>query len=267
MLKIAVAGCGGRMGREISQIAHGADGVELVGGTERPSSPFIGSDLFTVAGIGSGGSKVVEDLSEIIDDIDALIDFTAPEATMSNFDIIAEKGKIMIIGTTGLTDEQKKHIKDNSGKARCVMAPNMSVGVNLMFKLVEEATKVIGSQYDIEIIDIHHNLKKDAPSGTAVRLGEICAKGTGRDMAKVGVYGRHGVTGERTKEEIAIMTLRAGDVVGEHTVIYAGQGERVEITHKAGSRKNFAVGAVRAVKWVSGKKMGLYDMQDVLGLR
>lgn len=267
MIKIAVTGCGGRMGREVGQEVISTDGMELAGGTEMPGHPAIGADLFTLMGIGTGGPPVKGDLKEIIGEVDAVIDFTSPEASMKHFDIAADVGKAIIIGTTGLSAEQVEYIRKKSGKARCVLAPNMSVGVNLMFKLVAEAVKAVGNDYDMEIIEIHHNLKKDSPSGTAVRLSEICAEGTGRDVSKVGVYGRKGFTGERKKEEIAIMSLRAGDVVGEHTVIFGGPGERLEITHKAGSRKNFAIGAVRAAQWVVGQKPGVYDMQDVLGLK
>ncbi len=267
MLKIAVTGCAGRMGREISSAIYSTDGVELAGGTEVSNSYAIGQGVFMLAGAGSGGPAVVDDLSKIIDDIDIVIDFTSPVATMKHFDLLADNGKSIVIGTTGLSPAMKDHMHSRAGDIRCVFAPNMSVGVNVMFRLVAEAVKIIGKEYDMEIIDIHHNKKKDAPSGTAERLAEICAKGAERDLEKVAVYGRHGETGERTKDEIGIMTLRAGDVVGEHTVIFAGPGERVEITHKAGSRMNFANGSVCAAKWLAGKEPGIYDMQDVLDLK
>jgi 4-hydroxy-tetrahydrodipicolinate reductase len=186
---------------------------------------------------------------------------------MNHFDIAANNGKAIVIGTTGFSAEEMERIKARSAEVRCVLAPNMSVGVNLMFKLVSEAARIIGSDYDIEIMEIHHNRKKDAPSGTAARLAEICARETGRDIEKAGVYGREGLTGERRKDEIGVMSLRAGDVVGEHTVIFGGTGERLEIAHKAGSRSNFAKGAVLAAIWLADKKPGIYDMQDVLGLK
>jgi len=266
-LRAGVMGCGGRMGEEICRIILETEGMELSGGTEVPDSPLIGMHLHTYILGKTGGPDIKDDINKIIEDIDVVIDFTRPEATIKNFDAIADSGKAIIIGTTGFSEEQLEHINSKKDKVRCVMAPNMSVGVNLMFKLVSEAAKVIGSTYDMEIIDIHHNKKVDSPSGTAARLAEICAKETGRDIGKVGNYGRHGIVGERTKDEIGIMSFRAGDVVGEHTVMFAGPGERVEITHKAGSRSNFARGAVRAAQWIEEQKPGIYDMQDVLGLR
>lgn len=255
------------MGTEICQIVMDTEGMELAGGTEAPGSPLIGMHLHAFVAGKTGGPDIKDDVSKIVDEIDVIIDFTVPGATIKNFDAIANKGKAIIIGTTGFSDEQLSHIQSRKGDVRCVIAPNMSVGVNLMFKLVAEAAKVIGKNYDMEIIDIHHNKKVDSPSGTAARLAEICARETGRDISKVGNYGRHGIVGERSKDEIGVMSFRAGDVVGEHTVMFAGPGERVEITHKAGSRSNFARGAVRAAQWITGQKPGIYDMQDVLGLR
>jgi 4-hydroxy-tetrahydrodipicolinate reductase len=270
MTKIGVIGCAGRMGRTICRSVVEDPESELAGGTERPGHEAVEKPLSLIVsdGVWAGDvPKISGDLSKIIDDLDAVIDFSIPEATIANFDLAVETGTSIVIGTTGFSEKEIDHINSKGSKVRCVMAPNMSVGVNLMFKLVAEAAKAIGSDYDMEILDIHHNKKKDAPSGTAVRLAEICAHETGRDLAKTGVYGREGNVGERTKEEIGIMTFRAGDVVGEHTVMFAGPGERVEISHKAGSRSNFALGAVRAAKWLSEQKPGLYDMQDVLGLR
>jgi 4-hydroxy-tetrahydrodipicolinate reductase len=269
MTKIGVIGCAGRMGRAICEAVVEDPETELAGGTERPGHELVGNPLSVI--ISDGGWKgevpvISDDLSKIIGDLDAVIDFSIPVATIANLDIAAETGTAIVIGTTGFSKREIDHIRSKSPEVRCVMAPNMSVGVILMFKLVAEAARAIGNDYDMEILDIHHNKKKDAPSGTAVRLAEICARETGRDLAKTGVYGREGNVGERTKEEIGIMTLRAGDVVGEHTVMFAGPGERVEISHKAGSRSNFALGAVRAAKWVTGQTPGLYDMQDVLGL-
>ncbi len=267
MQKIAVMGCSGRMGVEVARAVIATDGVELAGCTEMKGHHAIGSDILALIGAGAGGPAISGNLNDIIDGIDAVIDFTAPEAAMKHFDIAADNGKAIVIGTTGLSAEAMDRIKTRSAEVRCVMAPNMSVGVNLMFKLVSEAARIIGSDYDIEITEIHHNRKKDAPSGTAARLAEICARETGRDIAKDAVYGREGLTGERRKDEIGVMSLRAGDVVGEHTVIFGGTGERLEIAHKAGSRSNFAKGAVLAAKWLADKKPGIYDMQDVLGLK
>ena len=270
MTKIGVIGCAGRMGRTICQSVVDDPESILAGGTERRGHDAIGQSLSLIVSDGGWNGDaptIADDLSKIIGDLDAIIDFSIPEASIANFDLAVESGTAIVIGTTGFSENEIDHINSKSSKGRCVMAPNMSVGVNLMFKLVAEAAKIIGNDYDMEILDIHHNKKKDAPSGTAVRLAEICARETGRDIAKVGKYGREGNEGERPKDEIGVMTFRAGDVVGEHTVMFAGPGERVEISHKAGSRSNFARGAVLAAKWISNQKPGLYDMQDVLGLR
>lgn len=259
MLKIIVSGVAGRMGREIAQGVVECEGMELVGGLERKDHPAAGTTI--------SGCSVSNTLKEIIELGDVVIDFTSPVAALEHFNIAADYGKPMVIGATGFSKEQISAIKSRCGETSCVMAPNMSVGVNVMFKLAAEAVKALGSGYDMEIVEIHHRLKKDAPSGTAQRLAEICAEASNRDLEKVGVYGRHGLVGERKPEEIAVMSLRAGDVVGEHTLVFGGVGERLEITHRAGSRKNFAMGAIRAAEWVAGKKSGLYDMQDVLSLR
>jgi len=267
MQKIAVMGCSGRMGVEVARAVLSTDGVELAGCTEAKGHQAVGADSLALIGEGSGGPAISDDLGKIISEVDAVIDFTAPTAAMNHFDIAADNGKAIVIGTTGFSAEEMERIKARSAEVRCVLAPNMSVGVNLMFKLVSEAARIIGSDYDIEIMEIHHNRKKDAPSGTAARLAEICARETGRNIEKAGVYGREGLTGERRKDEIGVMSLRAGDVVGEHTVIFGGTGERLEIAHKAGSRSNFARGAVLAAIWLADKKPGIYDMQDVLGLK
>ncbi len=271
MLKVAVTGCAGRMGKEIARVVIAADGMELVGGTEYKGHESIGKDLLAYIGEGhetsGGGPKIAADLKEIVKETDVVIDFTLPESSIEHFNVAADGGKAIVIGTTGFSKEQVEKIHKRKNEVRCVVAPNMSVGVNAAFKLVSEAVKILGRGYDIEIVEMHHRLKKDAPSGTAAKLAEICAEGTKRDLAKVGVYGRHGMVGERKPDEIGIMTLRGGDVVGEHTVIFAGEGERLEITHRCTSRKNFAMGAVRAAAWVVEKQNGIYDMQDVLGLR
>jgi 4-hydroxy-tetrahydrodipicolinate reductase len=268
MLKVAVTGCAGRMGREIAALVAENKGMELVGGVERHGHPLIGTVLIQNPGSVFGGKeapKIHGDLKEIIGDIDMVIDFTNPESSMEHYRIVAEAGKGIVIGTTGFSSEQIKIMESYRDKAACVRSPNMSIGVNVMFKLVADAAKLL-SNYDMEIVEIHHKLKKDAPSGTAVRLAEILASETARDLSKVGVYGRHGIVGERKPEEIGVMSLRMSDVVGEHTVFFGGPGERVEITHKATDRKNFANGAVLAAGWLGGKKSGIYDMRDVLGL-
>ena len=266
-IRVGVTGIAGRMGREIANCILENPALSLAGGTERPGHPLIGADAFGPLGRGAGGPKIASHLKETINDVDVIIDFSTPEATMEHFAICRAAGKGIVIGTTGFSAEQVKEMDSHKAAIRCVRAPNMSIGVNVLFKVLADTARILGKSYDIEIMEIHHNLKKDSPSGTAMRLAEICARETGRDLDKVGVYGRHGITGERTKDEIAVMTLRMGDVVGEHTVYFAGQGERVELTHKATSRRNFAAGAVRAAEWLPGQNNGMYDMQDVLGLK
>jgi 4-hydroxy-tetrahydrodipicolinate reductase len=198
---------------------------------------------------------------------DVIINFTNPEASIGSLEFARAMGSAIVIGTTGLSPEQTERIKELSKSVRCVFSPNMSVGVNVMFRIVQEVAQVLGPEYDIEIFEAHHRLKKDSPSGTAAKLGELIAKAIGRDFGQVGVYGRKGMVGERTKEEIGMQVIRAGDIVGEHTVLFGGMGERLEIIHRAHSRDNFARGAVRAALWVVNQPNGLYDMQDVLGLR
>lgn len=267
MIKVIVTGAAGRMGREIAESVIATVGLELAGGTEHKDHPAIGTGLFDLLGRKDGGPEISGDLKDVIDGADVVIDFTSPSASIDHFNLAADRGKAIVIGSTGFSKEQIAAIHGRSGEAHCVLAPNMSVGVNVMFKLAEEAARVLGSDYDMEIVEIHHNKKKDAPSGTAARLAEICAQATKRDIEKVAMYGRHGIVGERKPEEISVVSLRAGDVVGEHTLIFGGPGERLEITHRAGSRKNFAMGATRAAGWVVKQKTGIYDMQDVLSLR
>lgn len=271
MLKVAVMGCAGRMGREIAGLVLENNNLVLSGGVERRGHPLVGKDMIAAL-LGSPGfglnrpeAIISDDLKEIIGGIDVVIDFTNPESSMEHYRIVADAGKAIVIGTTGFSAGQITIMESFREKAVCVRSPNMSIGVNVMFKLVAEAARMLSS-YDMEITEIHHNLKKDAPSGTAMRLAEILARETKRDLSKVGVYGRHGLVGERKPDEIGVMSLRMSDVVGEHTVFFGGQGERVEITHKATSRKNFAAGAVLAAGWLGGKKNGIYDMRDVLGL-
>ncbi len=267
IINVGITGIAGRMGREIASCVFENPALRLAGGTERLGHALIGSDAFGLLGRGAGGPKIAAHLREIVNDVDVIIDFSTPEASMEHFGICRAAGKAIVIGTTGFSAEQVKEMDSHLAAIRCVRAPNMSIGVNVLFKALADTARILGKSYDIEIMEIHHNLKKDSPSGTAMRLAEICARETGRDLGKAGVYGRHGITGERTKDEIAVMALRMGDVVGEHTVYFAGPGERVELTHKATSRRNFAAGAVRAAEWLPGQKNGLYDMQDVLGLK
>ena len=250
-----------------SSVVHRAQhGVELGAATEQVTSSLLGTDAGELAGVGALGVSLVAALSEVIDAFDVLIDFTCPEATLSHLETCRASGRPMVIGTTGFEATQKAAIEKAALDIPVVFAPNMSVGVNLCFKLLDIAARVLGDGVDIEVIEAHHRHKVDAPSGTALRMGEVIADALGRDLKACAVYGREGVTGERDARTIGFETIRAGDIVGEHTVMFAGPGERVEITHKASSRMTFAKGAVRAAAWLEGRAPGLYDMHDVLGL-
>jgi len=266
-MRVAVVGAAGRMGKNLIEAVGMTKGLELTAATEHPDSSLIGADAGEVAGVGKLGVTIAADLSAVVNDFDVVIDFTGLAPTLNHLSICREHGKKIVIGTTGFDDAQKAQIADASKDIGVVFAPNMSVGVNLCFKLLDVAARVMGDDSDIEIIEAHHRHKLDAPSGTAVRMGEVVADALGRDLAKVAVYGREGQTGERDRETIGFETIRAGDVVGEHTVWFATEGERVEITHKASSRMTFAKGAARAAAWLESKDAGLFDMQDVLGLR
>ncbi len=266
MVRVGVCGAAGRMGKTILEVCRDTDGVELGAAIEHSESPMLGLDAGDVAGIGRQNIKIVDDISSVSEDFDVLIDFTFADACISNLKKCQAAGKRMVIGTTGLSDAQKDEISSAAEDCALVFAPNMSIGVNLCFKLIELATEIIGEDCDIEIVEAHHNQKKDAPSGTAVRMGEIIADGLNRDLKECAVYGREGIGDVRDKKTIGFETIRAGDIVGDHTVMFASAGERVEITHKASNRKTFASGAIRAAKWLMKKENGLYDMQDVLGL-
>jgi len=265
MTRIAIPGAAGRMGRNLIDACQRADGLALGVATERPGHDLLGSDAGVVAGVGELGVPIGGDLEAAAASFDVLIDFTAPAATLVHLDICRRYGKAIVIGTTGFTAEQKQLIGEAAGEIGVVMAPNMSVGVNLCLKLLDMAARVLGDEVDIEIIEAHHRHKVDAPSGTALRMGEVVASALGRDLSDCAVYGREGITGARARKTIGFETIRAGDIVGEHTVMFAAEGERVEITHKASSRMTFASGAVRAAGWVAGQPAGLYDMQAVLG--
>jgi len=266
-MRVAVVGAAGRMGKNLIEAVGMTKGLELTAATEHPDSSLIGADAGEVAGVGKLGVTIAADLAAVVNDFDVVIDFTGLAPTLNHLSICREHGKKIVIGTTGFDDAQKAQIADASKDIGVVFAPNMSVGVNLCFKLLDMAARVMGDDCDIEIIEAHHRHKLDAPSGTAVRMGEVVADALGRDLAKVAVYGREGQTGERERETIGFETIRAGDVVGEHAVWFATEGERVEITHKASSRMTFAKGAARAAAWLESKDAGLFDMQDVLGLR
>lgn len=265
-LKVAIAGAGGRMGRQLIQAVQQAEGVELGAAFERQGSSLVGADAGELAGIGCIGIKVSDNLEAEKDNFDLLIDFTRPEGTIYHLQFCVEHNKKIVIGTTGLNEQDKKVIQNLSKDIPIVFSSNYSVGVNLVFKLLEKAATVMGDYCDIEIIEAHHRHKVDAPSGTALSMGEHIAKALNRDLNQHAVFAREGITGERKRDEIGFSTIRASDVVGEHTVWFADIGERVEISHKASSRMTFANGAVRAAKWLANKDCGLYDMTDVLGL-
>ena len=269
MIKAVVTGAAGRMGSRIVNVLSTSEGIRLSGAVERKGHALVGQDAYGPAGLPAGGTLtlITDDLPAALKAGDVLIDFTFPEASLGNIKVCAELGKPMVIGSTGFSADQMREINKYVQKVPCVLSPNMSIGVNLCFKILEEVAKTIGEDYDMEIVEAHHRMKKDAPSGTAMKMAQIIAKAVNRNLDEVGVYARKGMIGERTKKEIGIQTLRAGDIVGEHTVLFAGKGERIEITHRAHSRDTFAAGAVRAAKWVVGKTPGLYDMQDVLGLK
>lgn len=266
MKRIAITGAAGRMGKALLEATYQAAGMTISAAIERPGSSVLGADAGELAGIGRLGVPVVDSV-ETAGEFDVLIDFTRPEVTLANLAVCVQRGSAMVIGTTGFSDEQKQLIAQASQDIAIVFAPNMSVGVNLCLKLLELTAKVLGDEVDIEIIEAHHRHKVDAPSGTALRMGEVVAEALGRNLKDCAVYGREGRTGERERKTIGFETIRAGDIVGEHTVMFADIGERVEITHKATSRMTFANGAVRAAQWLSEKSPGLYDMQDVLGLK
>ncbi|NOT67956.1 MAG: 4-hydroxy-tetrahydrodipicolinate reductase [Methylophilaceae bacterium] len=265
MLKIVIAGCSGRMGHALLEAVFADDELALYSALDRAESPQIGRDAGESFGK-SGSVKISHDLETALQGADVLVDFTRPEASMQYLAACQKAGVKMVIGTTGFNAEQKARIAAASKDIALVIAPNMSVGVTLLINLVQSAAKVLAEGYDIEIMETHHRHKVDAPSGTALRLGEAAAAALGRNLAECAVYGREGVTGERNANTIGFATVRGGDVVGDHTVLFAGTGERVELTHKASSRATFALGALRAAKFLADKPSGQFDMQDVLGL-
>lgn len=264
--RIAIVGAAGRMGRMLIEAVEEAEGAELVAAVDRPGSDFVGTDAGELAGVGRLGIAVGDDLERSLDAADVLIDFTLPEATEGVLRACRQTGTALVMGTTGLGEAQLDALEASAREIPLVFAPNYSTGVNLTLKLAELAARALGDSVDIEIIEAHHRHKVDAPSGTALALGQRVADTLGRDLQACAVYGREGRTGERDRRTIGFETIRAGDIVGEHTVLYAGSGERIEITHRASNRMTFAAGAVRAAQWVAGRAPGRYDMQDVLGL-
>lgn len=265
--RIAIAGAAGRMGKALIQAVVAASDSELSAATVRADSSLIGADAGELAGVGKLGVPLVGSLNEVVDSFDVLIDFTTPDATVEHIRLCASKGKPIVIGTTGFTDAQKQQVDAGAEKVALCLAANYSTGVNLCFKLLDLAARVLHEGYDVEIVEAHHRHKVDSPSGTALRMGEVVADALERNLKKVAVYGREGVIGARDPDAIGFATVRGGDVVGDHTVSFMADGERIEITHKASSRLAFANGAVRAAKWVQSQKNGLFDMQDVLNLK
>lgn len=265
MIRIAVPGAAGRMGQTLIQAVAASEDMRLTAATVRPDSEVLGKDAGMLAGIGQLGVPVRADLKECAD-FDVLLDFTLPELCQTFVEYCRARGKRLVIGTTGLRDQDLVVIEAAARDIPIVLSPNMSVGVNLALKLLETAAKVLGDEVDVEVIEAHHRYKLDAPSGTALRMGEVVAKALGRELKACAQYGRQGNTGERDRRTIGFAAIRAGDIVGEHTVLFAGEGERLEITHRASSRMAFANGALKAARWLMAQEPGLYDMQDVLGL-
>ena len=266
MIKVVVTGVAGRMGTQIARLVRATDGMAVAGAVERPGAA-VGQDAGVLAGLGPLGVPVVGELGSALASADVVIDFTSHEASARHAEVCAERGVAIVIGSTGFTPEAKARVATAAKRIPVVLSPNMSVGVNVLFELVRQAAEVLGDDYDVEIVELHHKKKRDAPSGTAVRLGEVAAEALGRDPDQALAFSRHGIIGERPPQQIGVQTLRGGDVVGEHTVYFCGEGERLELTHRATSRDQFARGAVRAAQWIPGKPPGLYDMADVLGLR
>jgi 4-hydroxy-tetrahydrodipicolinate reductase len=266
MHKVAVAGASGRMGHMLIEAIRVSGDCRLAGALDVAASPAIGNDAAAFLGHASG-VPVTADIAAGVANAEVLIDFTRPEGTMAHLDACRRKGVAMVIGTTGLDDDQKARIAQAAKDIAIVLAPNMSVGVNVTLKLLEMAAKALATGYDIEIIEAHHRHKVDAPSGTALKMGEVIAGALGRDLKDCAVYAREGVTGERDPSTIGFAAVRGGDIVGDHTVLFAGTGERIEISHKASSRAGYAQGSLRAVRFLAGKKSGLFDMFDVLNLR
>ena len=266
-LRLAVPGAAGKMGRMILKVIAETPGMLLVSAVERPGSTFLGNDAGSVAGLGQLGVEIRSELDDAMANADVIIDFTAPAATAWTVSRAAEHEVGVVIGTTGLGEAEKRAVWQASERIPIVLSANMSLGVNVLFGLLAQAARALGDDYDVEIVELHHRHKKDAPSGTALAMASTLAEALGRDLSKVARYGREGLPGARASDEIGIHAVRGGDIVGEHTAYFCGLGERLEITHRASSRETFARGAVRAAAWLRDRDPGLYDMQDVLGLR
>lgn len=267
MVKIAVAGIGGRMGGLIARLAVQDPDIELTGATEAPGHNLIGKNLSSVLNTEQLKGVVSDKLEDVLTNAEVYVDFTSPPATMKALEVCSRLKKSAVVGTTGLNDEQHAQIKEFAKNIAIVFSPNMSLGVNILATMVEKTASALGTDYDIEIIEAHHRMKADAPSGTALLLAKSAAKGRGLELEKCAVYGREGRPGARPAQQIGIMAVRGGDIVGDHTVLFAGNGERIELIHRAHSRETFARGALRAVKWVAGRAAGFYSMMDVLEIK
>ncbi len=265
-INVTITGAAGRMGKRLVSLVNESSRLQLAGATETQGHPALGKDAGDVAGCGPLGVSLTDDLAQTLPLSDVVIDFTAPAATLHHLSQAVQHKRAMVIGTTGLSPDEMDQLRQHAASIPCVQAPNMSVGITVLLQMIGKVAQALGDDYDLEIIDVHHNKKKDAPSGTALKLAEVLAAAKDWDLQEAGVYARHGLIGERTKNEIGIQTVRAGDIVGDHTVLYAGPGERIEITHRAHNRDPFAHGALRAAEWVVNQPPGLYGMADVLGL-
>ncbi|UVT15571.1 MAG: 4-hydroxy-tetrahydrodipicolinate reductase [Nitrospira sp.] len=267
MIKVIVAGAAGRMGCRLVSLIKDSTALMLAGALEGKGHPALGQDAGETAGAGRADVPITDDLSALMGRGEVVIDFSAPEATLEHMRTIVRHRRAMVIGTTGFSTTQLEELKSLAQQIPCVFSPNMSVGINLIYKVIAEMARTLGEDYDIEVIEAHHRLKKDAPSGTALKIAEVLAHSVNRDLNQVGVYARKGLVGERARGEIGVQTIRAGDIVGDHTVLFGGMGERIEVTHRASSRDTFARGALRAARWVVRQPPGIYDMMDVLSLR
>lgn len=267
MIRVVVSGAAGRMGRQVITAIAEDDEMAVSGALEAPKHPSLGSDAGGLAGLPDNGVIITDDIEEAFGDADVVVDFSGPRSAVAAIAEAAKRKMPAVSGTTGLSDQDIEKVRTFAKKIPIILTPNMSVGVNLLFALSDEVARVLGDEFDVEIIEAHHNQKVDAPSGTARRLFEIVSRALERDPLEVGVYGRQGMVGKRPAGEIGIHAVRAGDIVGEHTVLFASEGERIELVHRLTSRMSLARGAVRAARWVGGRPPGLYDMQDVLALR
>jgi 4-hydroxy-tetrahydrodipicolinate reductase len=267
MIRAVVAGAAGRMGKRLVALLREDGRFQVTGAVERAGHPDLGRDAGEVAGTGPLGVTIVDSFEQALAGAQVALDFTAPAAAMEHLEAASRLGVAMVVGTTGLSEADLARARELAKKIPCVQSPNMSVGVNVLYGVLAQVARSLGDAYDIEVIEAHHRFKKDAPSGTAERMAAVLAEALGRDLRQVGVYGRHGIVGERAPKEIGVHAIRAGDIVGEHTILFGGMGERIEIIHRAQSRDNFAFGAIRAADWVVGKPPGLYSFLDVLGLK